>query len=303
MVIFKKTEPCNMTKIKDVPESLFPEISQESLLERMQQIRKVKKGLLGFNGSIHEAGNTPEEFLELFVVEPFGNIAPALSEPKEMGIFIGRPESLIALHTESIHTRMRSVIPQGQEPTLEEVLSQIPRKSLPLITAFEVNLDTNPEVLSGQHDNVHVTFYGKRDISNESPLPSWRDLVLSNEKKIDPHKEPLPLIINWEADGFCSYAVEDTESPLMEVEVFSEHKKRNYPKIVGNHKLGKELNLYFLFDKEPMLFKPSYTELMGQIRHEFLTEHVVGLLCNSVRLFKTSDGVIHEAKFFIVEKI
>jgi len=268
---------------------LVPVISDETLRERMNQIREVGKGLQGIDGTIHKKDTVPEKFLDLFFFESF-------VDPREYAFSfdvnrraVEKAEDLVKLRQIPVYSEI-SGHPNIMRLSLAEVLSQVPEEILPRTIAFEVLGST---LLNQDYHEVQIIFYGKQSTEvtkNEELLPSWRDLVALNNKN---NRPLVPLFLDWSEDGSLSIDVIETTVPVTSADSTAQ--------LPAFYRLQK-ISLYVPFEKSPSVFRMTRKQLIRHLPEE-VSKKVEGLLFLGVTFFRVSEGVLHRVEVAVIERI
>lgn len=289
----------------------IPEISDSQLKERMEKIKFICPAMQGTDGKIHHTDEQDQNLFDLFY-----SISKVDPRKKAFNFDDNRKWGEKATDLEVFHKQNIYVAIGGYygfcKVTMAEIMSQIPEEILSLVVAFSLDPEMNATILNEDYQSLPIILYKKREKELRSEdFPEFEGLIktFSMEKAIK-FKNLIRPMINYNKEGLVFIAPGDVEKPFLRIGIWLRvngsnlHETNPETPAEGNLKFGKEILVYQEFGKAGAdFFHPSYLGIISQIPEELLTKNVVGFCYGHVDYFKSTKGVLHQAKFTLIEKI
>lgn len=293
----------------------IPEISDEELVKRMNQIKWVVFKMRGVNNKPYTTDEVDGSFLSLYYRQ-------SNTDPRTQSFNFDENAVIGELATDLNEIRrIRIFVKIGGyhgfcKITMAEVMSQIPSDILHKVVAFSLTQEEDTKILNGDYQETSIVLYEREEQETTIVLPSYLDLVKPIDldranilsKRIKPalkirllgdktelqYVDPMPL-----SEAFISINI------WMRVNGSNLHKHNSLSLIEEDVDSSHEIKVYQTFDNNSLYadpYMPNYAYLISQISDELITDRTIGILYRKTDFFKVKEGVIHESIYQLIER-
>jgi len=298
----------------NIKEIVIPEISDEVLQERMNQVRFTMRCMSGTDGKPHATNETDKKYFDLFYVESSVDSRTESFNFDENRKITEKVANLKILSIDDVFIKVGGYYGfLKMKMTMAEVLSQIPEKVVSNVVAFGINPDKEPQVVAGgEYQIASIIFYGKSDKESGSEnLPAFDGLIKPiNKEKVERLKDKIKPIIHYINEGFSLIDPGKTDQPFMDIGIWMRingsnlHRNNPTERISTTPVVQKEkISVYQEFTNGADYFYPTYEQTISQIPDKLINEKTIGFLYGKTDYFKTDKGVVHETTYTLIERV